>query len=119
MEKYSVVVVSRHPLFREGLVRLLKEQSAVEVVGAVGEWTEAQVLVARRKPDAVIVDHDEMQLQRLDLEPLLWAETEGLKIIYVTLAGNEMVVHERRRVTNVTAEGLVQVLENSKEEKGG
>jgi len=99
-------------------VRLLEEQSAVEVVGAVGDWAEAQALVARHKPAALIVDHDEVQLQQLDLEPLLWAETEGLKIIYVTLAGNEIIVHERRRLTNVTAEGLVQVLENSKERKG-
>ncbi len=118
MEKYSVLIVSRHPLFREGLARLLADQPAVEVIAVVSEWAEAQALIARRRPDAIIVDHDEVQLQRLDLEPLLWAETEGLKVIYVTLAGNEMIVHERRRVTNVTAEGLVQVMENSKKGKG-
>jgi len=106
-----VLIISPHPLFREGIIRLLGER--VEVVGAVASWEEAQDAIRTHRPQAIIVDHENIELKEADLAPLLWPEIDSLKVIYVTLAGNEMIVHERRRVTGATENDLLCALEAS------
>ncbi|RME47862.1 MAG: cytochrome c oxidase subunit II [Chloroflexi bacterium] len=106
-----VLIVSAHPLFREGIIRLLGDR--VEVVGSASDWDEARALIQQRRPQTVIVDHQSTELKDVDLTPLLWPEAETLKVIYVTLAGNEMVVHERRRISGVTEDDLLEALETS------
>lgn len=107
------MIVSTHPLFWEGIVRLLGDQ--VEVVGTAADWGEARALIQQRRPHTVIVDHESTELKDIDLTPLLWPETETLKVIYVTLAGNEMIVHERRRISSVTEDDLLGALETTAE----
>ncbi|MFQ5341831.1 MAG: cytochrome c oxidase subunit II [Anaerolineae bacterium] len=104
-----VLIVSPHPLFREGIVRLLGDQ--VEVVGTAADWDEARALIQQGRPQTVIVDHESAELKDTDLTLLLWPEAEMLKVIYVTLAGNEMIVHERRRISGVTEVDLLEALE--------
>jgi cytochrome c oxidase subunit 2 len=106
-----VLIVSAHPLFREGITRLLRDQ--VEVVGAVADPQTARDLIRQHRPHAIIVDHESVELQEADLAPLLWPEIESLKVIYVTLAGNEMIIHERRRITGATEDDLLRALEAS------
>lgn len=104
-----VLIVSPHPLFREGIVRLLGDQ--VEVVGTAADWDEARALIQQGRPQTVIIDHESAELKDTDLTLLLWPEAEALKVIYVTLAGNEMIVHERRRISGVTETDLLEALE--------
>ncbi len=104
-----VLIVSPHPLFREGIVRLLGDQ--VEVVGTAADWDEARALIQQGRPQTVIIDHESAELKDTDLTLLLWPEAEALKVIYVTLAGNEMIVHERRRISGVTEDDLLEALE--------
>ncbi len=107
------MIVSTRPLFWEGIVRLLGDQ--VEVVGTAADWEEARALIRQRRPQTIIIDHESAELKDTDLTPLLWREAETLKVIYVTLAGNEMVVHERRRITGVTEDDLLGALETPTE----
>ena len=111
MDRVRVLIVSAHPLFREGITRLLRDQ--VEVVGAVADPQAARNLIRQHRPHAIIVDHESVELQEADLAPLLWPEIESLKVIYVTLAGNEMIIHERRRITGATENDLLRALEAS------
>ncbi len=111
MDGDRVLIVSAHPLFREGIVRLLGDRA--EVVGTASDWNEARALIQQRRPQTVIVDHRSTELKDVDLTPLLWPEAETLKVIYVTLAGNEMIVHERRRISGVTEDDLLEALETS------
>ncbi|MFQ5857088.1 MAG: cytochrome c oxidase subunit II [Anaerolineae bacterium] len=111
MDGDRVLIVSAHPLFREGIIRLLGDR--VEVVGTAADWEEARTVIQERRPQTVIVDHESAELKDTDLAPLLWTETETLKVIYVTLAGNEMIVHERRRVAGATEVDLLCALETT------
>jgi DNA-binding NarL/FixJ family response regulator len=51
-----VVVVDDQALFRAGLARLLDEDSRVTVVGQAGDGAEALKVVAKTKPDVVLMD---------------------------------------------------------------
>ncbi|MEA3334748.1 MAG: hypothetical protein U9R25_02490 [Chloroflexota bacterium] len=108
----TVLVVSAHPLFGEGLVRLLGDQ--VEVIGTVPTWKDAQSVVPDRRPHAIIVDHEDADLTESDLAPLLWPEGEDLRVIFVSLAGDTMTVHQRRQVTGAGEADLIRALKGDR-----
>jgi len=51
-----VVVVEDHPMFRKGLVALLGELDAVDVVGEAASGEQAEEAVAALDPDVVLMD---------------------------------------------------------------
>lgn len=103
-----VLIISAHPLFQEGMVRLLAGQA--EIVGAVAGWEDARRVIDQRRPDTIIVEHADAELKETDLMPLLWDDTENLRVIYVTLADHRMTVHERRQVVGASEADLLIAL---------
>ena len=55
-DKYSVVIVDDHPLFRIGLKSIISRDPRYEVVGETGSAAEALELVNKLSPDFMIVD---------------------------------------------------------------
>ncbi len=100
-------------LFREGLEHTLAQEPTITVVGSANTWPEAQTLVARLKPDVLIVDHAATALGQADMTPLPGLNDQTLKVIHLTLAENKMVVHDQRHVTNVSLTDLLQALKSS------
>lgn len=92
-----VLIISSHPLFRDGIIRLLGDDA--EVIAAAATWQGIEALRLDRAPDVIVVDHERADLQETDLTPLLWPDAADLRVIYVTLAGDRMTVHQRRHVS--------------------
>jgi DNA-binding NarL/FixJ family response regulator len=109
MDGRRLLLISKHSIFREVLAQLLMEQLAVEVVEAI-TWEEGAAMFDDRPPAAIIIDHDDLQLRDADLTPLLWPGEQSLKVIHLTLSDDDMIVHHRERVENVTSADLVRVL---------
>ena len=95
-------------LFRDGLAHMLAQEPTVTIVGSENTWPEAQALVARLKPDVLIVDHAATALREAEMTPLLGLNDQTLKVIHLTLAENKMVVYDRRHVANVSLTNLLQ-----------
>ncbi|MCS6845957.1 MAG: cytochrome c oxidase subunit II [Caldilineales bacterium] len=112
MARERVLIVSAHPLFREGIARLLEGQA--EVVGVVSTWEEAKAIVPARSPQVIVVDHADATLKEADLAPLLWPDIEDLRVIYVTLAGDKMTVHERHQVIGAGEADLLAALKGQR-----
>lgn len=108
----TALIVSAHPLFREGIARLLGEQA--RVIGAVNSWQEVQGLALTQAPNVIIVDHDSKDLEEKDLTPLLWPDADDLRVIYVTLAGDKMTVHERHQVIGASEADLLRALKGQR-----
>src|SRR5438045_3487750 len=51
-----VLVVDDHPIVRAGIVAVLEDEADFAVVGMAGSAEEALVLVARARPDVVLLD---------------------------------------------------------------
>ncbi len=100
-------------LFLDGLTRILTEQPDTEIIAAVHNWEEAGSIVEQENPNIVIVDHDEPKLRQTDLAPLLENESPELKVIYLTLSANKMIVHNRQQLTDVSVPDLIQALDLS------
>lgn len=102
-----VLIIGRHHLFHEGITHLLGEQSDLIVVGTVRSWDKAREIMIREQPDVLIVDHESAELHEDDLTPLLENIDRDIKVIYLTLAQNRMIIHKRQQIVNVTAKDLL------------
>lgn len=56
MKKVRIIVVDDHALFRAGLVSLLTSIPEFEIVGEAGDGEEALAVIAKEKPDVVLLD---------------------------------------------------------------
>jgi len=63
--KIQVLICDDHPLFREGLRAILREQPAFEVVGEAKNGIEAIEATRRLRPDVVLMDVDMPELSGL------------------------------------------------------
>jgi two-component system nitrate/nitrite response regulator NarL len=54
--RVRVLVADDHPLFRDGLVRRIKERSELELVAEAGDGREALEEIRRLQPDVAVVD---------------------------------------------------------------
>lgn len=104
-------------IFLDGLNHILAELSSLEIIGAVGNWEEAHQTLRNQQPDIVIVDHANAELRAADLSPLLENDYPAIKVIYLTLAENKMVIHDRRQVSGVTMDDLLRALTNPRFEE--
>ena len=56
MEKIRVMVIDDHPMFREGLTSLLREEADIDVVATLGDGLQAMDSARELKPDVAVMD---------------------------------------------------------------
>lgn len=54
--RVSVIVADDHPLYREGIVRAIKDRPDLELVGEAADGREALELINEREPDVAVLD---------------------------------------------------------------
>jgi DNA-binding NarL/FixJ family response regulator len=86
-----VVVVDDHPIFRKGLIALLRA-SDVEVVGEAGSGLEALAVVADTRPDVVLMDVSMPDLGGIEAAERIVAQSPSVRIVVVTLYEDEATV---------------------------
>jgi two-component system, NarL family, nitrate/nitrite response regulator NarL len=55
-DRVTVLVADDHPVYREGIVRAVKERPDLKLVGEAGEGREALEEIKRLKPDVAVLD---------------------------------------------------------------
>ncbi len=83
-----VVVVDDHPLFRDGLVGLLRTVDDVEVVGAVGTGDEAVRMAVEASPDVVLMDLNLPGMPGLEATRRITATTSA-KVLVLTMVDDD------------------------------
>ncbi len=86
-----VIVVDDHPVFRKGLVALLRA-SDVEVVGEAANGLEAIAVAADLLPDVVLMDVAMPELGGLEATERIVAEHPLVRVVVVTLFDDEATV---------------------------
>jgi DNA-binding NarL/FixJ family response regulator len=106
----EVLIISSHPLFAEAISHLLKERGVIDVSRVDSLAGALPVLKEQQEIGTIIVDHDDPQLRDAEVVSHLVGSDETRQVIFLTLAGNQMIVHHRERVENVTPDDLIQAL---------
>jgi len=104
-----VLIVSSHPLFAEAISRLLQEQG-IEVEAKVSTLEEAETTLQKVIVEAIVVDYDDPELRDSEVVSHLVGDDEERQVIFLTLAGNQMIVHHREKVKNVTPADLISAI---------
>jgi len=55
-EKISVILADDHPVFRQGLLRILESSGEFSIVGETGNGKEAIRLISDKQPDVAVLD---------------------------------------------------------------
>ncbi len=99
---HRVLIASSHPLFSEGLKRLLQERygSNVQIVGIVSSVEKALEVLDALSPDLVVVDYDDEAVnQEAFINEFLRGESQRrLVLLSLQEGGDQGVVYERREV---------------------
>jgi DNA-binding NarL/FixJ family response regulator len=80
----KVVVGDDHPLLRKALSAVLNDEEDIEVAGEARDGEEVLALVARRMPDAVVVDAHMPRLGGLEVCRRLAVEAPGVSVVVYT-----------------------------------
>jgi cytochrome c oxidase subunit 2 len=96
-----VLIVSSHPLFREGLRSLLGERRpGVEAVGLAASTDEALAALDDFNPDLVIVDHDDEAVNREEFLARFVEGERAMRVVLVSLKEpDRAVLYDRHTLT--------------------
>ena len=84
-----LLVVDDHTLFRRGLIALLSQSTAVEVVGEAGDAGEAQRRAAELQPDLVLLDNHLPGVRGVDALPGLKEAAPRTRVLMLTVSEDE------------------------------
>jgi DNA-binding NarL/FixJ family response regulator len=79
-----IVVVDDHPIVRQGLVATLEDEPDFEVVGSAGSAEDALALVARHRPDLILLDLELPGLSGIEAIPRLLEASPDTRILVFT-----------------------------------
>ncbi len=85
MKKNSVLVCDDHPIFREGLSRLVKEQKSLEIIGEYGDGKTAIQEIRELKPQMAVLDISIPEMGGIEVARLVQSENLPSKIIILTM----------------------------------
>lgn len=94
MDKISIMIVDDHPLFREGLRRVLEEEEDLLVAAEVADGQQAIVLARDMHPDVVLLDINLPSMNGLQVTREIKASLPKTAVINLTAYHDEeQIVH--------------------------
>ncbi len=97
MPRTSIVLAEDHQVVREGLRALLESQPDFAVVGEAGNGREAPDLVARLRPDVLLLDLMLPDLNGMEVARQVQERTPTTRVIILSMHANESYVLEALR----------------------
>ena len=92
-EQLRVVLVDDHPIYRQGLAKLLRE-CGVDVVAQAGNGAEALSIVEEAAPDVVVMDLNMPGMSGVEVTRKLVERTPASRVLIVSVSAQEEDVTE-------------------------
>lgn len=86
-----VVVVDDHPIVRDGIVANLADAEEIRVVGTAADATTATDLIARERPDVIVLDLELPDRSGLDVIASFTAANNAGIVVFTAYGGEERI----------------------------
>lgn len=107
-----VFIVEDHPVFREGLVRMLGSEKDLEICGEAGDYDEGLKNIQRSRPDIVLVDLELPGKSGLDLIKKIRSLKLPVKLLVVSMYDEALYAD---RVLRAGGDGYIMKEESPEE----
>lgn len=107
-----VFIVEDHPVFREGLVRMLNTETDLEVCGEAGDFEAGLKGIKKQKPDLVLVDLELPDKSGLDLIKKVRSLKIPVKMLVVSMYDEALYAD---RVLRAGGDGYIMKEESPEE----
>ena len=85
LRKRTVLIVDDHPVFREGLVRIINQEKDLVVCGEAADATEALRSAENLQPDLVVIDISLEGTSGIDLAKSLRSRCPGMRLLVLSM----------------------------------
>jgi two-component system response regulator NreC len=116
MKKIKLVVADDHKIFRQGITKLLEDESDLQVVGEAANGREAVKKTTELKPDVVLMDIAMANLNGLEATKQIKKVLPETKVIMLTMHKNEEYILQSFQAGAsgfILKEGAVEELVNA------
>src|ERR1700745_1967394 len=104
-QNIRIVIADDHPIFRDGLRRLLEAEPGLKVIGEASDGSDAVKLARQLKPDVMLLDLAMPRQPGLEaLRDLSTGGANGVKVILLTAAAEK---HQIVEALQLGARGVV------------
>ena len=103
-EALRVLLVDDHPMVREGLIRLISGQPAIQVVGEASDGREALEKVQHLRPSLVLMDVSMPVMDGIEATRHIRAEWPEVRVIGLSMYEDE---HIAQKMYDAGAEAFV------------
>ena len=108
--RVRVLVAEDHPLFRDGIVRAIRERPNLEVVGEAADGRQALELAAGLQPDVIVLDVKLPELDGLQVLNALRRDASASRVLALSAFTDGALVHS---AIAAGAAGLLKSVERS------
>jgi len=93
MDAYRIVLADDHPLFRQGIRKIIEERAGLKVVGEVSDGLELLELLKKAPPDLVIMDIAMPNLRGIEATREAKVVCPEVKVLILTMYNNPEYLH--------------------------
>jgi len=92
MESIQLLIVDDHPVVREGLRAMLATDQTIEIVGEASDGVEAVTMVARNKPNIVLMDIRMPNMDGIEATRRIKDKYPSTAVIVLTMYDNDAYI---------------------------
>ena len=93
-ERVRVVIAEEHPLYREGVVRAIRERPQLELVGEAADGRQALALIRELQPDVAVLDVKMPELDGLQVANAVDRDGLGTRVLMLSAFLDRQIVFQ-------------------------
>ena len=92
--RVRVLIAEEHPLYREGVIRAIKERPELELVGEARDGREALAMIKELRPDVAVLDVKMPQLDGLQVADAVVREASSTRVLMLSAFLDRQIVFQ-------------------------